>query len=263
MAFDAAEARAKKLREGFGAPGLAFTADTHETEKLAGHARAYHAPSRRGSDRVRRLTAALRRQTEAMEIAPQAGGWLHGALSSTARILTPDGPRAIGALSVGDMVETKDKGPQPVRWIGHTPLTVAQLAANPAICPVRIRPGALGEGFPRKTLEISPAEQLVMCSLTPEAEECLVCAAALTRREGILRALPRAGFAYVQLMFDAHQILLVEGIEVESFHPEVLRPTSADRAIWSEVLAVFPDLEHGMDMYGPRARPALVSRAQS
>ncbi|MBT0956606.1 Hint domain-containing protein [Alphaproteobacteria bacterium KMM 3653] len=213
-------------------------------------------------DRAKRLSQALRRQMDAMQEAPEPGAWLHGAISSTARVLTPSGPRAAGALEAGDLVETKDAGAQPVRWTGRMALTTQQLAASPQICPIRIKPGALSEGFPRKTLEVSPAEQLVMRARTPEAEECLVCASALTRKPGVLRALPRAGFAYVQLMLDAHQVLFVEGVEVESFHPDVLRPSSADRVIWSEVLSVFPDLEHGMDIYGPRVRPQLAARAR-
>ena len=54
-------------------------------------------------------------------------------------IETTDGPRAVEALVAGDMVMTRDDGPQPLRWIGKR-----SVPATGKMAPIRIAENALG-----------------------------------------------------------------------------------------------------------------------
>src|SRR5690606_23050660 len=66
-----------------------------------------------------------------------------------------DGARPVETLRVGDLVQTLDRGLQPIRWIASRRLG-AELAAQPRLCPIRIRKGALGPGMPAADLPAAP-----------------------------------------------------------------------------------------------------------
>lgn len=71
-------------------------------------------------------------------------------------IETPQGPVAIEDLVPGDLVLTRDRGAQPLRWIGSRGLSGRELAAAPHLVPIRIRAGALAAGVPAADLLVSP-----------------------------------------------------------------------------------------------------------
>ena len=48
------------------------------------------------------------------------------------RIATPSGLRTIERLQQGDLVVTRDHGPQPIRWVGQRTLSGQTLACDPA-----------------------------------------------------------------------------------------------------------------------------------
>ena len=67
------------------------------------------------------------------------------------RIATPSGPRAIETLERGDLVMTRDHGPQAIRWIGRRTFSADLLAHDPTLQPILIRQGALGRACPSGT----------------------------------------------------------------------------------------------------------------
>ena len=69
------------------------------------------------------------------------------------------GYRAIESLKVGDMVQTLDRGPKAIRWIGRS--TVLQLGKMAPIC---IAKGALGSGLPRIDLRVSQQHRMMLRS---------------------------------------------------------------------------------------------------
>ncbi len=75
-------------------------------------------------------------------------------------IATPDSPRAVEALRVGDLVDTLDRGPMPIRWLraGEQPLE----GAAPDARPVLIRAGAFGPGRPARDLVVSPQHRILV-----------------------------------------------------------------------------------------------------
>lgn len=170
------------------------------------------------------------------------------AICGTTMIDTPDGPRSAGSLKNGDWITTRDNGPQQLRWTQSTWMSRQQLEANAALCPLRVR----ANNDLAKDLIIAPTTRILARG---PLGETLMTAKMLVDCGGAISTLPRNGIVYVQLMLNSHQIILADGVAIESFHPLCLSRTRQDAALVAEVTNVFPGLEHGFDLYGPDARP--------
>lgn len=119
--------------------------------------------------------------------------------------------KPIEDLNVGDMVLTRDDGPQEVRWIGSS--TVRAVGAFAPIC---IRADALHNA---NDLYVSPDHRLFIYqrsdALGAGRHELLVRARHLVNGDTIVQV--DGGFVdYFQLLFDAHQIIYAEGIAAET-----------------------------------------------
>lgn len=120
--------------------------------------------------------------------------------------------KLIEDLSVGDLVLTRDDGPQAVRWIGES-----TVRAVGEFAPIRIRAGTLhNEG----DLLVSPDHRLFIYqrfdALGAGRHEVLVRARHLVNGDTVIRQ--EGGFVdYFQLLFDRHHIIFAEGIAAETF----------------------------------------------
>lgn len=119
--------------------------------------------------------------------------------------------KPVEKLKPGDMVLTRDDGPQPLRWIGQT--TVRAIGE---FAPVRIRAGTLNnEG----DLLVSPDHRLFIYqrddALGAGRKEVLVRARHLVNGDSV-RVEAGGHIDYVQLLFDRHQIIFAEGIAAET-----------------------------------------------
>jgi len=117
----------------------------------------------------------------------------------------------VEALTPGARVLTRDEGAQPLRWIGET-----TSRAVGDFAPVRIRAGTLNnEG----DLVVSPGTRLFIYqrddALGAGRSEVLVRARDLVNGDSV-RVEPGGHVDYVQLLFDAHQIIYAEGIAAET-----------------------------------------------
>ncbi|WBU65472.1 Hint domain-containing protein [Paracoccus aerodenitrificans] len=154
-----------------------------------------------------------------------------------------------GDLQVGDLVETRDSGLLPIRWIGKRMLGPADLAANPKLRPIRIRRAALGLGLPEADLLVSPQHRILVRSKIAMrifgASEVLVAAKQLCQIDGIEIAEDIDRITYVHFLFDNHQIVLSNGAETESLYtgPEALK--SVGPAAMREIYSIFPELREG------------------
>jgi len=120
--------------------------------------------------------------------------------------------KPIETLAVGDMVLTRDDGPQAVRWIGQT-----TVRAVGEFAPIRIRAGTLHN---EHDLIVSPDHRLFIYqrfdALGAGRHEVLVRARHLVNGDTVARL--SGGFVdYFQLLFDRHHIIFAEGIAAETF----------------------------------------------
>lgn len=180
------------------------------------------------------------------------------------RITLADGrQQRIETLVPGDMVLTRDHGPQGVRWIGK-----ATLRAKGSFAPVVVLPGILGND---RELIVSPHHRLFIyqrgTARVGGSAEILVQAKHLVDGENILRR--EGGFVdYYSLVFDRHEIIFAEGIAAESLMVNEATVAQLPPELGGELLRRFPGLsqsqhfgtEAGRDVLNPAARGALLRR---
>lgn len=166
-------------------------------------------------------------------------------------------------LKVGDMIRTKDHGPQPVRWIGSTRLGAGTLAGFPHLRPIRISAGALGLNSPESDLLVSPQHRVLVRSRIArrmfDTDEVLVAAKQLLQLEGITVAEELDEVEYFHVLFDRHEIIEANGAEAESLFTGLQALKSVGAAARSEIFSLFPELEAANDGALP-ARPLVPGR---
>ena len=169
------------------------------------------------------------------------------------RIRTERGEVPVEALTVGDLVETRDHGFQPVRWIGER-----RVAAQGPHAPVVIEAGVFGH---HRRLVVSQQHRILlthwMAELLFGEEEVLVAARDLVN--GCSVWLREGGeVTYVHLLFDRHEIVWSEGLETESFLPGPQVMAAMEDRTRAEVLDLFPEIDPAShEGYGPAARTSL------
>ena len=182
------------------------------------------------------------------------------------RIDTTRGLVAVEDLQPGDRVLTRDNGYQPLAWTGRRDLSAAELAACPAVAPVRIAAGALGKGLPERDLVVSPRHRMLITGARAELmfgeREVLVAAADLIGLPGVSRD-PAGAVSYIHVMCDAHEIIRAEGAWSESFQPAETVLNALDAATRAELLGLFPALGTEAGRQGFAAARPVLSGAEA
>ncbi|MFX0543461.1 Hint domain-containing protein [Roseovarius sp. S4756] len=169
------------------------------------------------------------------------------------RILTPHGERAIETLRKGDMVITRDRGPQPIRWMGRR--TVKGLGNQ---APIAVNSTVMDGA--RRPLLVSPQHRLLFTDYKAELlfgyDEVLVAAKHLV--DGIdVRVAEREKVTYFHMMFDQHEIVYAEGAATESFHAGDVGLAAISDQAREEMFNIFPELRANLTAYGDTARMCL------
>lgn len=171
-----------------------------------------------------------------------------------ALIDTPRGAVRIEKLRVGDLVETLDEGPRPVRWVGQT--TVHGVGK---FAPIRFEKGVLGA---ERTILVSPQHRILFqgwqCELLFGQEELLIPAIALVNGNTV-RQVDRENVTYVHIMFDRHQLVRCSGFVSESFFPAQIGRLGAD-AMQGELESLFPEAIAAANLASGLARPSERSQ---
>ncbi|MEP3346941.1 MAG: Hint domain-containing protein [Litoreibacter sp.] len=177
------------------------------------------------------------------------------------RIRTPEGETHVENLNVGDVVQTKDDGPQEVLWIGHRRMSGARLYAMPEMRPIRLRTGALDSEIPDEDLLVSPHHRILFSGPNAQAlfnqSEVLVAASDLINDHSVFVDHAVKEVTYVHLLLSRHQVLWANGVATESYHPAntTLKTVDAEQRVG--LLQLFPDLKRDLHSYGPFARRNL------
>lgn len=173
---------------------------------------------------------------------------------------TPQGPRAVEDLQVGDAVLTADHGVQALRWIGSKQIDLRGAPLDAPLRPIRFRAGSIAPGVPSQDTLVSPMHRVVLGGAQAQLlfghDEVLAAAKHLVNGQTIFAdQMPEV--EYFHLLFDTHEIVTTHGMQSESFYPGDVGLTGFEDEIREEVLALFPELRSSGDAYGPTARDVL------
>lgn len=180
-------------------------------------------------------------------------------------IETVNGKVAVENLKLGDLVLTKDHGPQPIRWIGSKVVDALILDRNAKLRPIRIRKGALGKNIPEMDLIVSPQHRILIRSIIAQkmfgTGEVLVAAKQLLQVKGIDIATDMDRVEYFHILFDQHEVVMSNGAETESLYtgPEALKSFPIEAL--EEIFTLFPELRDRD--YSPKAARSLASGRQA
>ncbi|MBZ0130948.1 MAG: Hint domain-containing protein [Rhodobacteraceae bacterium] len=153
-------------------------------------------------------------------------------------ILLADGSeKPVEALEEGDLVLTRDNGPQAVRWVGGR-----MAPAYGHLAPIVITNGALGN---KADLIVSPQHRMLLSDWRAEVMlgslEVLVKAKDLVNGDTIYR---REGgvVEYFHILFDNHEIVYAEGIPSESLQINATTLDSLAEDSRAEIIELFPEI---------------------
>ena len=177
------------------------------------------------------------------------------------RLATPAGPRMIRDLRPGDLINTRDNGPQEVLWAGHRRMSGARLYAMPHLRPIRFKAGALGIGRPDEDLLVSPQHRMMLKGAAAQAlfntPEVLVTAEDLINDLNVIVDHTLREVTYVHILLDRHNIIWANGLESESFHPSNTALDTVDPAQLGGLMELLPGIDVNPHSYGDYARRNL------
>jgi hypothetical protein len=128
---------------------------------------------------------------------------------SGTRIATTIGSVLIEDLQIGDQVRAMFVGSAPIKWIGHRKINCSRHPDQRKVWPVRIAAGAFGERLPRRSLWLSPDHAVFI-------DDVLVPIKHLVNGTTI-QQMPMDEVAYYHVELSRHDVLIAEGLPVESY----------------------------------------------
>ena len=161
-------------------------------------------------------------------------------------IATADGDIPVEDLKVGDLVQTLDRGQQPLRWVGQRHLDAGELTENPNLRPIRIRKNVVSAGNGVGDLVVSPQHRILVASKVAQRmfgnTEVLVPAKQLLAIEGVEIADDFEEVTYFHILFDQHEIIYANGVPSESLYLGLEAQRSLTPSGREEIHALFPEV---------------------
>lgn len=189
-----------------------------------------------------------------------------GCLCVGAMVQTPEGPRLIETLQVGDLVTTRDNGPRPVRHILLRRLAPLTLKERPHLLPVMIRAGSLVVGLPKRDLTVSPGNRILMADPRLGVQVGQPARHAPARSlVGVLPGVTMKGAArsitYIHLDFGQPEVIFAEGLQIECYALGAKAWQSLPVGAKADLQEIFPGQldDHGQVVTG-RVRPGPRKR---
>jgi len=180
-------------------------------------------------------------------------GFAHGALVSTAR-----GPVAVEDLSPGDAVTTAAGGAMPVVWIGS--VTFRPDTSGEGVALTRVMADAFGLGRPLADLLTGPGARLLSrprrLRARLGADWVLTPVHAMTDGVHAIRMVSRRPVTFYHVALRRHAVIVVNGLETDSFHPGAGFERGLDAATLRQIMQAFPHLSEPRD-FGPLAAMRL------
>jgi hypothetical protein len=148
-----------------------------------------------------------------VDVAPRLGGLLDGT-----GVLTRDGYRPVEQLRHGDLVATfLGRGPMfvPIIWVGRRRM-LAAIDRAPLDVPVRIRRHAVADNMPNRDIRVAPDHALYITGRLYTAQQ-------LINGATLLWTIPRIGPHYWAIQLERHDIVLADGLPVETLADQAAR----------------------------------------
>ncbi|MEX5728302.1 hypothetical protein Ga0609869_001655 [Rhodovulum iodosum] len=192
---------------------------------------------------------------------PGGGPAFPGGVAEGANLRTPCGPRRVEFVRNGDMIVTRTGGLQPVRLVWQRRLTADEVARHPDRAPVRLMPRALGPMMPQSALLVAPDHRLLIpgwrLAAWPDDRAALVPAREIagTSDAAFIDRAPAAVTLY-HFVFDSPQVLLVNGLPVESLAPGARVIAGLGLAERTSLFDRFPQLRKDPSAYPPAEYPS-------
>jgi len=175
---------------------------------------------------------------------------------------TPDGPKPVENLAIGDRVRTAEGKDVDLQWVGSRKVTPDEIRHDPSLQPVRISKGALDGTLPSRDLWVSPNHKILVrdwrAELLFSSEEVLVPAKALVDDSKIVHDTSVDETEYFHLLFENHEIILTEGAPTESFFPGPVTLRMLAPEALESLFRQLPHLKQAKP-YGTTARPCLTA----
>ncbi len=183
----------------------------------------------------------------ALERANDLAGFAAGAF-----VACPGGERPVEDLEIGDLVNTLDHGPRPIRWIGMSPIE-----AVGDFAPVRFSTGAFGA---RRALDVGPHQRIhlatPMMDLLFGFPEGLAAAKYLVERP-MVTPIESGEAEYFQILFDEHEIIWANGVATESLFLDEVDHNSVLSGGPAGIGHLFPELANKLPTQNQTVRPVL------
>ena len=166
-------------------------------------------------------------------------------------ITTEKGLVKVENLNIGDRVKTKDGSFSTIKWLGRKTVLVEDCQDAIMDYPVKIKTNAFGQSLPSKDIILSPDHALFI-------DGTLINVGVLAERfSGIERVQPEKNFQYFHIELENHQVIIAEGLQVES-----LCHTYKDRSNYDngeEYVTLYPNekLSYKLPMAYPRISNAF------
>ncbi len=157
---------------------------------------------------------------------------------------TPCGARRVENMRPGDLVVTRDNGLQPVRMVWTRTVTAAEIAADPSLAPVRLKPRAIGPMMPQRDLALAGGHRILVpgwrLADMDDTESCLIAARDIAEASDVAFVDRTGGdVTYYNVVFDAHQVFCADGLPVESYLPSRAGLRQLDEAVRCDLAALF------------------------
>ena len=138
-----------------------------------------------------------------------AGGTFVACFAAGTRILTDAGEVPVEELRDGQLIYAMFGGALPVVWLGRRRIDCRRHLRPHNVWPVRVRAHAFGPDRPRRDLLLSPDHAVF-------ANEVLIPVRHLINGSSIAQE-PRDHISYFHVELPVHDVLLAEGLPVESY----------------------------------------------
>lgn len=147
------------------------------------------------------------------------------------QIATPDGETPVEQLAVGDLVGLVNNATAPITWLGHRRIDCCRHPHPDRVRPVRIRQGAFADNVPHRDLILSPDHAIYW-------EGALIPVRFLCNGRSIVQENWDC-VTYFHVQLPRHQVLLAQGLPVESYLETTCRDAFANSGAVTRLVPEF------------------------